>query len=89
MGENLWGVLCFLNLTAFKVIDFLYQTQEKDVTQKDIEKALVINRATTSKMLLLLEQKGFISRSSSVSSLLVFNCSVPSMFKGLIKKCNK
>ena len=53
--------------SAFKVIDYLYQTQEKDVTQKDIEKALVINRATTSKMLLLLEQKGFISRNSSAN----------------------
>lgn len=55
----------FISHSGFLVIDYLYENREHEVTQKDIEKALVINRATTSKMLLLLEQKGFISRVNS------------------------
>lgn len=55
----------FISHSSFLVIDYLYENQNHEVTQKDIEKALVINRATTSKMLLLLEQKGFISRMNS------------------------
>lgn len=55
----------FVSHSSFLVIDYLYENRNHEVTQKDIEKALVINRATTSKMLLLLEQKGFISRRSS------------------------
>lgn len=55
----------FISHSSFLVIDYLYENKDHEVTQKDIEKALVINRATTSKMLLLLEQKGFISRMNS------------------------
>lgn len=55
----------FISHSSFLVIDYLYENREHEITQKDIEKELVINRATTSKMLLLLEQKGFISRMSS------------------------
>lgn len=55
----------FISHSGFLVIDYLYENREHEVTQKDIEKALVINRATTSKMLLLLEQKRFISRVNS------------------------
>lgn len=55
----------FISHSSFLVIDYLYENREHEVTQKDIEKALVINRATTSKMLLHLEQKGFISRVNS------------------------
>lgn len=51
--------------SAFQVMEFLYKNSDREVTQKDIEKALVINRATTSKMLLLMEQKGVIQRISS------------------------
>ena len=47
------------------MIDYLYENKERNVTQKDIEKSLVIGRATTSKMLLLLEQKGFVERISN------------------------
>lgn len=56
----------FISYSSFLVIDFLYEHREQEITQKDIEKALVINRATASKMLVLLEQKGLISRVNSI-----------------------
>lgn len=55
----------FISHSGFLVIDYLYKNRDYEVTQKDIERALVINRATTSKMLLLLEQKGLILRTNS------------------------
>lgn len=55
----------FVSHSSFLVMNYLYENKEREVTQKDIEKALMINRATTSKMLLLLEQKGFIRRMGS------------------------
>lgn len=51
--------------SSFRVVEYLYQHPGDTVTQKDIERVLVINRATTSKMLKLLEDKGYIVRISS------------------------
>lgn len=55
----------FLSQSSFQVIAYLHDHRDSQITQKDIEKALVINRATTSKMLHSLEQKGFIARKSN------------------------
>jgi len=55
----------FVSQSGFSLLDFLYCNQDKEITQKDIETELVINRATTSKMLVQLEQKGLILRSDS------------------------
>ena len=52
----------FITQSGYAVLDFLYCNKGKEITQRDIETALVINRATTSKMLLQLEQKGLILR---------------------------
>lgn len=51
-----------ISYSSFRVLDFLYNNSNTIVTQKDIECELNINRATTSKMLLQLEQKDFIIR---------------------------
>ena len=55
----------FVSQSGFQVIAYLHDHRDSQITQKDIEKALMINRATTSKMLRLLEQKGFITRDSN------------------------
>lgn len=55
----------FISQSSFQVIAYLHDHSGSQITQKDIEKALVINRATTSKMLQSLEQKGIIVRESN------------------------
>lgn len=47
------------------VLDFLYQKRNADVYQKDIEARYFINRATASKMLKRMEEKGLIRRTAS------------------------
>lgn len=49
------------------VSDFLFDNQERDIYQKDIEKEFFINRATASKMLSLMEEKRLIRRTPSLS----------------------
>lgn len=44
------------------VSDFLYNNQEREIYQKDVEAEFFINRATASKMLLLMEEKELIRR---------------------------
>lgn len=46
-----------------RVIGFLHRHREQCVYQKDIEAAFSITRATTSKMLTLMEKNGLITRS--------------------------
>lgn len=53
-----------MSFTNLQVVELLY-TSTDDISQKDIESALKINRATTSKMLKLMEEKGYISRTES------------------------
>lgn len=53
-----------MSYANLQVVELLY-TSPEDVTQKDIESALKINRATTSKMLKLMEEKGYIERTGS------------------------
>ena len=57
----------FISQSGFAVLDFLYRNKCKEITQRDIETELVINRATTSKMLLQLEQKGLVLRTGNKS----------------------
>lgn len=47
------------------MLDFLFRNQEREINQKDIEQRYGINRATTSRMLKLLEEQGLISRRPS------------------------
>lgn len=46
------------------VVDFIYNQQDHDVFQKDVEAEFFINRATASKMLKLMEQKQLITRTN-------------------------
>lgn len=47
------------------VSDFLFDNQNREIYQKDIEAEFFINRATASKMLLLMEEKRLIRRMPS------------------------
>lgn len=47
-----------------RIIGFLYHNQTRPIYQKDVEAAFSITRATTSKMLTLMEKNGLITRQS-------------------------
>ena len=47
-----------------RVIGFLYHNQDRPIYQKDVEAEFSITRATTSKMLTLMEKNGLIVRST-------------------------
>ena len=47
-----------------RVIGFLYRNQHRPIYQKDVEAEFSITRATTSKMLTLMEKNGLIVRSA-------------------------
>lgn len=51
-----------ISYSSFSVLEYLALHQGTDVFQKDIEHALSINRATASKMIKLLTQKGYLSQ---------------------------
>ena len=53
------------SLLNMRVADFLFDNQEKEIFQKDIEAEFFINRATASKMLTLMEEKKLIRRTNS------------------------
>lgn len=53
------------SLTNMWVADFLFDNQEKNIYQKDIEAEFSISKATASKMLLLMEEKQLIQRVTS------------------------
>ncbi|MDO4438163.1 MAG: MarR family transcriptional regulator [Eubacteriales bacterium] len=44
------------------VVDYIYRNPDKEIYQKDIERIFYMNRATTSKMLKLMEEKELIER---------------------------
>lgn len=44
------------------IIGFLYDRQDQDVFQRDIESSFKISRSTTSSMLSLMEKKGLVNR---------------------------
>lgn len=46
----------------FQIMDFLIKHQEENVCQKDIEKYLKLSKATVSKGLLAMENKGIVKR---------------------------
>ena len=46
------------------IIGFLYDHQDRDIYQRDIESEFRISRSTTSNMLSLMEKKGLIQRKS-------------------------
>ena len=54
---------CSMTETQCRVIEFLYRRRGKDVFQKDVEAEFAITRATASKMLSNMEQRGLIQRS--------------------------
>ena len=47
-----------------RIIGFLYHNRTRPIYQKDVEAAFSITRATTSKMLTLMEKNGLITRTS-------------------------
>lgn len=51
-----------ISYSSFSVLEYLALHQGTDVFQKDVEHALSINRATASKMIKLLTQKGYLSQ---------------------------
>ena len=51
--------------TTGKIIGFLYYNGDKEIFQKNIEEAFQIRRSTASKILKIMEQKGFICRESN------------------------
>lgn len=53
------------SLSNLWIINYLAENEGRDIYQKDIETEFSINRATASKMLSLMEEKKFISRSAS------------------------
>ena len=54
------------NLTGMQlfILEYLYQHQEHDVFQRDLERKFNITRSTASKVVNLMVQKGFIERQS-------------------------
>ena len=46
------------------IIEYLLRNSDRDIFQKDIEDEFSIRRSTVSKMLTLMEKKGFIQRES-------------------------
>ena len=54
-----------LSTTQYLIIEYLINNKDKDVYQKDIEKALNLSRATTSGVLGTMEKNGLIKRVSS------------------------
>lgn len=54
------------SLSNLWIINYLAENEGRDIYQKDIEAEFSINRATASKMLSLMEEKKFISRTASV-----------------------
>ena len=46
------------------IIGFLYDRQDKDIFQRDVEAEFRISRSTTSSMLTLMEKKGLVVRQS-------------------------
>ena len=55
----------YISLSSLQTLEFLCQNPNHQATQKDIEKELVISRATASKMLSQLEEKGYITRTDA------------------------
>ncbi len=54
-----------ISTTQYLIIKYLVKNKDKDVYQKDIEKALNLTRATTSGVLGTMEKNGLIKRISS------------------------
>ncbi|WP_300560546.1 MarR family winged helix-turn-helix transcriptional regulator [Companilactobacillus sp.] len=51
-----------ISYSSFSVLEYLETHQDSNVFQKDIERALSVNRATASKMIKLLTKKGYVSQ---------------------------
>ena len=54
-----------ISTTQYLIINYLIKNKDKDIYQKDIEKALNLSRATTSGVLGTMEKNGLIKRVSS------------------------
>ncbi|MBE5779366.1 MAG: MarR family transcriptional regulator [Clostridiales bacterium] len=55
-------LLTDVSITNTRIICYLYEHQQQDVFQKDLETAFGTTRSTASKVLQLMEQKGLIQR---------------------------
>lgn len=55
-----------LTATNGWILEYLLDEQEKEIYQKDLENAFGTTRSTISKVLMLMEQKGYITRESVV-----------------------
>ncbi len=53
---------CGVSHAGSCIIAYLYDHSDKDVFQRDIEHEFLVRRSTVSKVLTLLEQKGYIDR---------------------------
>jgi len=64
--ENLNSIRYAESLTGTNgwIIAYLYDHQDQDVFQKDIEETFEVTRSTASKVITLMEQKGLIIRTS-------------------------
>ena len=51
-----------ITLTHGWIIRFLYENQERDIYQKDIEKYFLVGRSTVTNIIQLMEKKGLIRR---------------------------
>lgn len=55
-----------ISYSSFSVLEYLFLHQTTNVFQKDIERALNVNRATASKMIALLVKKGYVAQKSYI-----------------------
>lgn len=64
--ENLNSIRYAESLTGTNgwIISYLYDHQNQDIFQKDIEETFEVTRSTASKVITLMEQKGLILRTS-------------------------
>lgn len=64
--ENLNSIRYAESLTGTNgwIIAYLYDHQDQDIFQKDIEETFEVTRSTASKVITLMEQKGLIIRTS-------------------------
>lgn len=51
-----------MSSTNVRILRYLQQNQQQDIYQKDVEREFGITRSTASRVLALMEQKGFIAR---------------------------
>lgn len=66
LGRKIDSIICIKNLThsQYAIISYVYDNNNREVFQRDIEEEFGIRRSSVSAMLSNLEDKGYIVRSS-------------------------